>query len=31
VNSEMILRDPGGGLVSLFTPVTQETKAKYGR
>jgi hypothetical protein len=27
----MILRDPDGGLVNFFTPVTQEAKAKYGR
>jgi len=27
----MILRDPDGGLVNLFTPVTKEAKAKYGR
>ena len=27
----MILRDPDGGLVNLFTPVTSEAKAKYAR
>jgi hypothetical protein len=26
----MILRDPDGGLVNLFTPVTPEARAKYG-
>ena len=26
----VILRDPDGGLVNLFTPVTPEAKAKYG-
>ena len=30
-NRSMILRDPDGGLVNLFTPVTKEAKAKYGR
>jgi predicted enzyme related to lactoylglutathione lyase len=30
-NRSMILRDPDGGLVNLFTPVTPETRAKYGR
>ena len=30
-NRSMILRDPDGGLVNLFTPVTQEAKAKYSR
>jgi predicted enzyme related to lactoylglutathione lyase len=30
-NRSMILRDPDGGLVNLFTPVTPEAKAKYGR
>ena len=29
-NRSMILRDPDGGLVNLFTPVTPEAKAKYG-
>ena len=29
-NRSMILRDPDGGLVNLFTPVTSEAKAKYG-
>ena len=28
-NRSMILRDPDGGLVNLFTPVTPEAKAKY--
>ena len=26
----VILRDPDGGLVNLFTPITPEAKAKYG-
>jgi len=30
-NRSMILRDPDGGLVNLFAPVTPEAKAKYGR
>jgi hypothetical protein len=30
-NRSMILRDRDGGLVNLFTPVTKEAKAKYGR
>jgi uncharacterized glyoxalase superfamily protein PhnB len=30
-NRSMILRDPDGGLVNLFTPVTPEAKAKYSR
>lgn len=30
-NRSMILRDPDGGLVNLFTPVTPEAKAKYNR
>ena len=30
-NRSMILRDPDGGLVNLFTPVTPEAKAKYAR
>ena len=29
-NRSMILRDPDGGLVNLFTPVTPEARAKYG-
>ena len=29
-NRSMFLRDPDGGLVNLFTPVTPEAKAKYG-
>lgn len=29
-NRSLILRDPDGGLVNLFTPVTPEAKAKYG-
>ena len=29
-NRSMILRDPDGGLVNLFTPVTPQAKAKYG-
>jgi hypothetical protein len=29
-NRSIILRDPDGGLVNLFTPVTSEAKAKYG-
>ena len=29
-NRSVILRDPEGGLVNLFTPVTPEAKAKYG-
>jgi uncharacterized glyoxalase superfamily protein PhnB len=29
-NRSMILRDPDGGLVNLFTPVTPEAKEKYG-
>jgi uncharacterized glyoxalase superfamily protein PhnB len=29
-NRSVILRDPDGGLVNLFTPVTPEAKAKYG-
>jgi predicted enzyme related to lactoylglutathione lyase len=29
-NRSMILRDPDGGLVNLFTPVTAEARAKYG-
>jgi predicted enzyme related to lactoylglutathione lyase len=29
-NRSMILRDPDGGLVNLFTPVTPEAKARYG-
>jgi predicted enzyme related to lactoylglutathione lyase len=28
-NRSMIVRDPDGGLVNLFTPVTPEAKAKY--
>ena len=28
-NRSMILRDPDGGLVNLFTPLTPEAKAKY--
>ena len=28
-NRSMILRDPDGGLVNLFTPVTPEAKAKF--
>jgi uncharacterized glyoxalase superfamily protein PhnB len=30
-NRSMILRDPDGGLVNLFTPVTPEARAKYSR
>ena len=30
-NRSMILRDPDGGLVNLFTPLTPEAKAKYAR
>jgi predicted enzyme related to lactoylglutathione lyase len=29
-NRSMILRDPDGGLVNIFTPVTPEARAKYG-
>ena len=29
-NRSLILRDPDGGLVNLFTPVTPEARAKYG-
>jgi predicted enzyme related to lactoylglutathione lyase len=29
-NRSMILRDPDGGLVNLFTPVTPAAKARYG-
>ena len=29
-NRSVILRDPDGGLVNLFTPVTPDAKAKYG-
>ncbi len=29
-NRSMMLRDPDGGLVNLFTPITLEAKAKYG-
>jgi len=29
-NRSMMLRDPDGGLVNLFTPITSEAKAKYG-
>jgi predicted enzyme related to lactoylglutathione lyase len=29
-NRSMILRDPDGGLVNFFTPITSEAKAKYG-
>jgi uncharacterized glyoxalase superfamily protein PhnB len=29
-NRSVILRDPDGGLVDLFTPVTLEAKARYG-
>ena len=29
-NRSVILTDPDGGLVNLFTPVTPEAKAKYG-
>jgi predicted enzyme related to lactoylglutathione lyase len=29
-NRSLILRDPDGGLVNLFTPITPEAKAKYG-
>ena len=29
-NRSVILRDPDGGLVNLFTPITPGTKAKYG-
>jgi uncharacterized glyoxalase superfamily protein PhnB len=29
-NRSMILRDPDGGLVNIFTPITPEAKAKYG-
>lgn len=29
-NRSMILRDPDGGLINLFTPVTPEAKAKHG-
>lgn len=29
-NRSVILRDPDGGLVNLFTPVTPQAKAKYG-
>jgi hypothetical protein len=29
-NRSVILRDPDGGLVNLFTPITPEAKAKYG-
>jgi predicted enzyme related to lactoylglutathione lyase len=29
-NRSMIVRDPDGGLVNLFTPVTPEAKLKYG-
>jgi catechol 2,3-dioxygenase-like lactoylglutathione lyase family enzyme len=29
-NRSMILRDPDGGLVNLFTPITPEARAKHG-
>ncbi len=29
-NRSVILRDPDGGLVNLFTPVTPQAKAEYG-
>ncbi|HEY9294267.1 MAG TPA: VOC family protein [Microlunatus sp.] len=29
-NRSMILRDPDGGLLNLFTPITREARAKYG-
>jgi predicted enzyme related to lactoylglutathione lyase len=29
-NRSIILRDPDGGLVNLFTPITAEAKARYG-
>ena len=29
-NRSVILRDPDGGLVNLFTPVTPQARAKYG-
>jgi hypothetical protein len=29
-NRSVILRDPDGGLVNLFSPITPEAKAKYG-
>ena len=30
-NRSLLFRDPDGNLVNLFTPVTPEAKAKYGR
>lgn len=30
-NRSLILRDPDGGLVNLFTPTTPEARARYGR
>ncbi|MFC4942899.1 VOC family protein [Pseudonocardia sp. GCM10023141] len=30
-NRSLLLRDPDGNLVNLFTPVTPEAKAKFGR
>ena len=29
-NRSMILRDPDGGLVNLFAPVTPDARARYG-
>ncbi len=29
-NRSLILRDPDGGLVNLFTPVTPQARARYG-
>lgn len=29
-NRSLLLRDPDDSLVNLFTPVTQEAKAKFG-
>ena len=30
-NRSLLLRDPDGNLVNLFTPVTPDAKAKFGR
>ena len=30
-NRSLLLRDPEGNLVNLFTPVTPDAKAKFGR
>ncbi|MGY4711209.1 VOC family protein [Mycolicibacterium sp. CBM1] len=29
-NRALLFRDPGGNLVNLFTPVTEEARAKFG-